>query len=157
MTMRIEDLPAAYQQKARDALAAAEYKAGEPARRIIAKKAQRGAEKRLQADVEAWLHHYGFWRLSEKDLNAGPPPKGWQFHMPGKAAKGNPLLPDLTLFSLSGRCLWIELKATGGRIAKHQQQLMEQGNCRLAMSVEQVRTIVLNWESQTERMEDDGR
>lgn len=155
--MRLEDLHPLARQRVIDALAAAEHKAGEPARQIIAEKAERGPEKRLQADVEAWLHHHGYWRLSEKDLDAGTPPKGWQFHMPGKAAKGNPLLPDLTLLSLTGRYLWVELKATGGRIAKHQQQLMEQGNCRLAMSVEQVRSIVLDWESQTERMEDDGR
>lgn len=159
MTMKPSDFPPQYQQQIREALAAAEHKAGEPARQAIAEKAETGAEKRLQSDVEAWLHHHGYWRLSQKDLDAGPPPKGWQFHMPGKAAKGNPLLPDLTLFDPRGYFLWIELKTGAGKMSKTQRQTMEQApaSCRVAYSVEDVRSIVDVWEALNDAMEEDVR
>ena len=73
-------------------------------------KADRSNEKQLQAGCEQYLRLRGYLRLTPD--NAKHTPRGWFSHYPGKRAKGNHQMPDLSIYDPQHRKppLMVELK-----------------------------------------------
>lgn len=66
-------------------------------------------ERELQKSCEQWLTLHDYRRLTADEATRDGIPAGWFGHM--NRAEGNPLMPDLFIFSADGRrCLLVELK-----------------------------------------------
>ena len=121
----------------------AEFDAESAARQ--AERYEQGRESAFQRDAEKWLEFRGYWRRTAGNIDAAPPPSGWQFHV--RNAQGNPLLLDLVLLGNDGRYVEIELKTATGRLAMNQSRLVESGkNAHVARSLDDLRHIVGQWE-----------
>ncbi len=109
------------------------------------------AEDDIQRAVEAYCVHLGFEKLiaeniQRAEVRRGYPQRGWQFHLSKLGAKRNPTLPDITLFDCkTGRFLWLELKAKGGKARPLQAVLIKCGFWRVSYSAEEAFGIVQDW------------
>lgn len=109
-------------------------------------KAHDKAEKDLQAKVEQWLYHRGYYRRSPEGFSAVTvPPKGWQVHI--HKAKRNPILLDLLILGNDGRFLELELKVKGGKVSQEQKTILAGRNQRLAWNFEEAIQAVMGWEN----------
>ena len=110
------------------------------------------AEKELQAQVEQWLHHRGYLRLTAANAERQATDlvtirhRGWFGHWVNN--KRNPITPDVCVFDLQGRCLMLELKAPGKpKWQPGQREMVHAGFWKLAQSFAEVERLVLTWES----------
>jgi len=85
------------------------------------------SEAQIQSEVEAWLRLNGFWPRSDAYLDGKKPPKGWYFHL--NKAKRNPIMLDLLIMALDGRCLELELKTATGPVRPYQKSILETTAC----------------------------
>lgn len=97
------------------------------------------SEAEIQRAVEAYCVQIGFERLNTENVQRAEvrkdyPRRGWQYHLSQLGAKKNPMLPDITLFDLRGRFLWLELKAPGGKVRPLQQVMIGLGFWKVAYS-----------------------
>jgi len=103
------------------------------------------AEKQIQSEVESWLRLNGYWPRSTAFLDGKKPPKGFYVHI--HSAKRNPIILDLLVVSLGGRCLELELKTATGRVRPEQKVILNTIPCaRLARSTGQAIDIIKEWE-----------
>ena len=104
-------------------------------------------EMALQRDAEKWLEWQGYWRLDEKHIVAGGPPRGWYGHLPRNKTKGSIILPDLPIWANGWRrCLALELKRADGQPNANQRPFVERGEWPVCRSLVQVKVEVLAWE-----------
>ena len=81
-----------------------------------------GSEAAMQAQVESWLRHAGYWPRSPKFLNGDRPPRGWFVHV--HQAQGNPILLDLLILDFARGWYEIELKTENGRMRVDQSAIL---------------------------------
>lgn len=98
-------------------------------------------EKKLQALCDSQLEHWGYLRLMAS--TAGRSTVGYFGHLAKPI--GNPLMPDLFIFDLRGRCLNIELKVRNV-YQSGQREMIESGFWKQATTFEQFVEIVKKWE-----------
>ncbi len=117
---------------------------------VTAGKAERKAEKVLQAEAENWLTLRGYLRLTAHNAQrlAELPDticRGWFGHM--VATEKNPQYPDLMIFDPAlRRCLMIELKIPPPRYSDGQREFLDGGQWQEARSLETVAQLVSRWE-----------
>lgn len=80
------------------------------------------AEKVIQAEVESYLRLNGFCPRTPAFLDGKAPKSGWYIHL--NQARGNPILLDLLICTLDGRCLELELKTATGPIRAEQSAIL---------------------------------
>jgi len=109
--------------------------------------AETGTEAALQAACEQWLEYRGYWRRSQKGIEAGVPPLGRFAHI--HQTRGNPLFLDLLITANDGRWLDVELKTGTGRVAKHQLALIAEcpHSRKLVRGYAEFKKTVLEWEN----------
>ena len=92
-------------------------------------------EREMQRMMESWLRQRGYWPRTPEFLTGGKPDRGWYVHL--NEAKRNPIVLDLLVIGLDGRCIEIELKTATGRIRPEQAAMLAAGGsvalCRSAM------------------------
>jgi len=115
-----------------------------PAPSATARRAELKRERDPQAQVEGWLANRGYSRLTSGDIAAGPPERGYFFHL--AQPRGNPLLLDLLILDRTGRALQLELKMPPVKWQPGQAELISQGFGRLACSFEDAVKAVTDWE-----------
>jgi len=102
------------------------------------------SEAQIQTEVEAWLRLNGFWPRSDAYLDGKTPDKGWYFHL--HKAKRNPILLDLLIMTLDGRCLELELKTETGPVRPEQKAILETTACAtMARSTVEAITKIKEW------------
>ena len=101
-------------------------------------------EAQIQREVESWLKLNGFNPRSPAFLDGKTPQKGWFIHI--NQAKKNPILLDLLIFTLDGRCLELELKTRTGKIRPEQKAILDTTLCtNIARSTVEAITIIKEW------------
>jgi len=111
-------------------------------------KADLKAEKELQALCENYLVQNNYLRLTADNATAvrSDMPlgfKGWFGHM--HKPKQNPLMPDLFIFDMNGRCLNVELKVVN-IWQPGQKEMVEMGFWQVAWSFQQFEELLHDWE-----------
>ncbi len=103
-------------------------------------------EKKLQDQVEAWLHHRGYWHRSSKWISKSEKPeRGWIIHL--HVTKKNPLLLDVLLLGNDGRYTEFELKRPHGRYTSESQRILcESHGLPKFETFEEVVAHVQQWE-----------
>jgi len=81
-------------------------------------------EKELQHDAEKWLSEHGFLGRGDS-LTTKQPNLGWWIHL--HKTRKNPIILDLLVMSLSGRCIEIELKTKTGTVTDEQAFIISCG------------------------------
>lgn len=110
----------------------------------IESKLESKAESAIQNEIEAYLRQNGFWPRSPAYLDGRRPPNGWYIHI--NEAKRNPIVLDLLVTTLSGRCLELELKTATGKIREHQLAILGTTDCAvLARSTGEAIDLVQRW------------
>lgn len=105
------------------------------------------AEKKIQAEVEAWLRIHGYWPRTPAFLDGKKPAKGWFIHL--FSAQKNPIVLDLLILSHDGRYLELELKTERGPV-RPQQAVILQGRAKIARSVLDAIKTIQEWEDEEE-------
>lgn len=104
------------------------------------------AESEIQNEIEAYLRQNGFWPRSPAYLDGRRPPNGWYIHI--HEAKRNPIILDLLIMTLSGRCLELELKTATGKLREHQLAILGTTDCSvLARSTGEAIDLFRQWMS----------
>jgi hypothetical protein len=98
-------------------------------------------EKKLQALCECQLEHWGYLRLMAG--TAGRATVGYFGHLAKPI--GNPLMADLFIFDLRGRCLMVELK-TRNVYQDGQREMIQAGFWKQANNFSEFVQIVKTWE-----------
>lgn len=98
-------------------------------------------EKQFQALCECQLEQWGYYRLTASTAGRGE--RGYFGHLAKPI--GNPLMPDLFIFGLDGRCLLIELK-TRNVYQTGQKEMIDAGFWKLATTFSEFVQIVKDWE-----------
>ena len=101
----------------------------------------KGQEVKFQADAEAFLRYKGFAPRTPQWLGKGRPESGWYVHLHN--TEGNPLLLDILVMPHNGGWFELELKASGGKLRKAQQQIIEQSErCHECRTMDEVKQLV---------------
>lgn len=97
-------------------------------------------EKKFQAMCECQLEQWGYYRLTASTAGRGD--RGYFGHLAKPI--GNPLMPDLFIFGLDGRCLMVEIK-TRNVYQPGQREMIEAGFWKLATTFSEFVQIVMEW------------
>ena len=105
------------------------------------------SEAELQAACERWLRSRGYRSRTPRNIQHELRGK-WYLHLPGKHAKGNPIILDFILLnSATGRYVEIELKVLGGRLSPDQRCLVIRKEGAVVWNLEQFKQCVSIWEA----------
>jgi hypothetical protein len=111
----------------------------------IAEEYDEHSEREIQATVEAWLRQRGYWPRSPDWLGGGKPERGWYIHL--NETKRNPILLDLLVIGLDGRCVEIELKTATGKARAAQEYILRAGgNVHLCRGAIDAMRVIREWE-----------
>jgi hypothetical protein len=114
----------------------------------LAQAYEAATEREIQRTVEAWLRQRGYYPRTPEFLDGKdmPDQRGWQVHL--HETKRNPILLDLLVIGLDGRCIEVELKtATGGIRAEQHAILHAGGRVYLARSAAEAIGILTEWDN----------